>query len=145
MYRRGWILLSDVCFASHLSFSCLVAVLPQVQRALSYETRAGNKKCASGWSSSLKNQTPYSVFKEGHLVLCLKSLCVVKRWRALQVCWEQLVNPWSSDFCTWISTSGWQLFIRWRDGDFGKVSAAGLNWAKEKYQVPFLFLLIGCF
>lgn len=48
----------------------------------------------------------------GHLILYLTSLCVVKSLAGLLGAVWDMVNPWSSDFCTWISTSGWPLFIR---------------------------------
>lgn len=99
-----------------------------------------NKDCVSDQSSSLKNKLHgmrYSIFKR---------FCLVKNFaHLLEAMWEmQLVNPWSSYFCTWISTSGWQLFIRWRDRNWKGFSSTP-QLSQREIPSAFLFLLIGCF
>lgn len=81
---------------------------------------------------------PWKPNPMGHLILYFKGLCGEEPCRFAGAVWD-MANPWSSDFCTWTSTSGWPLLIREEMGTWGRFQQHASTEPKRNTKCLFCF------
>lgn len=138
----GW---NNVFYMLMVADACaLLLLLRLIQKEL--QCHADHTLFKEHWASRagmrsvpVDGAAPWKPNPMGHLIVCLKALCVVKSLAGLLGAVWDMVNPWSSDFCTWISTSGWPLLITEEMGTWGRFQQHASTEPKRNTKCLFSF------